>query len=808
MSPPTGNLSPLSALTVLSDDEDQAQDGAALVPSKDAAHEAYGKATTLVLDVIGDLEKQIAGVRLAPERREELRDSMMLLRRRASQKPYKVAIGSVSSNNLTPHLSHALNLERQVNPPQCSSTIFAATYLWKGVYGPEITAKISYKSFAQWKTELSHLIADVLEANVDPEESADTSHLSPAYQAKEKLYQIYPHLRDTDVTMWDADSLLADSTVSDCLGKEPSISDSDHEEFRKKLEQCMSSGGSRSVWPLVESVHIRGAFPVLSTGITLVDLPGHGDVDNMRNNSATEYMRDADAVFLVTSIARAIDDRDTHKYLEQHLSQIFVDGRIGEKSIALILTGADIPFDETGVEPVLASEIDKLTAQIEILKHRIATGRSNKVGEWKEKITTKRQDREQRILLRNSLLAQHRSHSVASVLQEKHRQIYSTLSQLPDGQAIPHIPIFCVGSCDYLCLSRLLPATPLVFSSKEDTSIPSLHEYIQLNGELHSLQDGVNTLSMSYQLLTRVSHVPCRDSDVEQDIISLEKRCTVSADALVESIEVIFKRIAGEVAKAVSVAEERSSNVFQNIAMTLRWNQYLALMRREGEYGVTNLNADLTATILPSVQNQWHVGINVEIATLLSVFFEVIENDLNTTVQALVVRSSSKIDTVRKSLGVESYMRELFQAVQQSIARRQREGSRIWAPSIKAQLAPQYAKVASEKGRGMFKRMKELNEAFIRDSAHMHEIFESLNHATRTGFKESVDQVRPELLGGLKRIVREIQLLFVGFGTAVSDDLEGLALVESMMGDKMDRIFDVMDALKLRCQEIQLHLSP
>jgi hypothetical protein len=145
-------------------------------------------------------------------------------------------------------------------------------------------------------------------------------------------------------------------------------------------------------------------------------------------------------------------------------------------------------------------------------------------------------------------------------------------------------------------------------------------------------------------------------------------------------------------------------------------------MRREGEYGVTNLNADLTATILPSVQSQWHVGINVEIATLLSVFFKVfcffwhgtsantrrkvIENDLNTTIQALVIRSSSNIDTVRKSLGVESYMRELFQAAQQSIARRQREGSRIWAPSIKAQLAPQYAKVASEKGRGMFQRMK------------------------------------------------------------------------------------------------------
>ena len=35
--------------------------------------------------------------------------------------------------------------------------------------------------------------------------------------------------------MWDADSLLADRTVSDYLGKEPTISASDHEEFGKKV---------------------------------------------------------------------------------------------------------------------------------------------------------------------------------------------------------------------------------------------------------------------------------------------------------------------------------------------------------------------------------------------------------------------------------------------------------------------------------------------------------------------------------------------------------------------------------------------
>ncbi|KAJ7855107.1 hypothetical protein B0H13DRAFT_2080247 [Mycena leptocephala] len=226
-------------------------------------------------------------------------------------------------------------------------------------------------------------------------------------------------------------------------------------------------------------------------------------------------------------------------------------------------------------------------------------------------------------------------------------------------------------------------------------------------------------------------------------------------------------------------------------------------MRRDGEYGGNNLNADLTAIILSSVQSQWHLGINVEIAAVLSNFFQDMGTDLDETIRALGVRSASNIDTVRKSLGLELFMKELSHDVQQSITSRQRKGSRIWAPSIKERLLPQYATAATQKGRGMFGRMKELNAAFIRDSAHT--IFESLNDATRTGFAESVEEVRSQLLGRLKRMLREIQLLFIGFGSSTSNDFE---LVESIMSDKEDRIFGVMDALKLRCQEIDSLLSP
>ncbi|KAJ7776086.1 hypothetical protein B0H14DRAFT_2631734 [Mycena olivaceomarginata] len=205
--------------------------------------------------------------------------------------------------------------------------------------------------------ELNHLVAAALEGEADDEEGEDAS---PAYQAREKLYQcvspVSPytlfHKSSSLMTAWNADSLLADPAVGDHLGKEPTISGSDCEGFGKKLEQSLSSCGGRAIWPLVESVHISGPSPVLSTGITLVDLPGHGDVDDapsVPSVSSTELTVLLSAKqgrqsihVLVTSIGRASDDRDTHQYLQKHLSQIVVDGRIGKKSIALVLTGIDV----------------------------------------------------------------------------------------------------------------------------------------------------------------------------------------------------------------------------------------------------------------------------------------------------------------------------------------------------------------------------------------------------------------------------------------------------------------------------------
>jgi hypothetical protein len=42
----------------------------------------------------------------------------------------------------------------------------------------------------------------------------------------------------------------------------------------------------------------------------------------------------------------------------------------------------------------------------------------------------------------------------------------------------------------------------------------------------------------------------------------------------------------------LTINQAMGSTVFENVAQILKWNQYLAPMRREGECGSTNLNTD------------------------------------------------------------------------------------------------------------------------------------------------------------------------------------------------------------------------
>ncbi|KAJ6609370.1 hypothetical protein B0H10DRAFT_481346 [Mycena sp. CBHHK59/15] len=313
-------------------------------------------------------------------------------------------------------------------------------------------------------------------------------------------------------------------------------------------------------------VQIMGKFDVLSTGITLVDLPGHGDVDNARDSMANTYLQNADSIFLVADIRRAKDDRAMHTYLHKHLSQIIVDGRIRENSIALVLTGADLPIGDN--ECVLEGAVQEEFETLKTLQTRIdkkvksptkATKKKNAhLEQLKERWSERRVQHQGKTEEKRRLLAKERSRIVEEALQDKYKLIYCDLSRLPVDAKVPSLPIFSVGSRDFQALINFEPI--LVFSQEEETGIPTLNRHLQISGESRSLADAINVVTGVYEFLSscasQCSVRPAVERDaslrIQDTLNSLEERCLKRHADVVHAIKDVYAGIQVVVGTAVS----------------------------------------------------------------------------------------------------------------------------------------------------------------------------------------------------------------------------------------------------------------
>ncbi|KAK6984161.1 hypothetical protein R3P38DRAFT_2806924 [Favolaschia claudopus] len=321
----------------------------------------------------------------------------------------------------------------------------------------------------------------------------------------------------------------------------------------------------------------------------------------------------------VAPINRAIDDEGVQNYLKKQFvplccsdgnSDSIIDGRIAEYSVVLVLTQHDV----IGSNADTASSKD---AEIEELTNQLKTHKSQKKQPKDSKHSRLPETRKLRASLgiamcqRQKELAQGRCLAVISALQHKYQSIYANVS----GASAPPrpIPIFCVGSSDYLILHDHSPTKTAIFSSKSETGIPALYTHTMHIGERQGVSDAIHLLFLTYQLLNQSSITV--EGDDEGSEIRLEKECEQEVASLVQSIEKMFAMIVDESSPLIDAAKQQSLHVFQAVAETHKWNQYLALMRRQGEFGSTNLNALLTSPIADSesLQRLWHVVFNEDI---------------------------------------------------------------------------------------------------------------------------------------------------------------------------------------------------
>ncbi|KAJ7204338.1 hypothetical protein GGX14DRAFT_460067 [Mycena pura] len=721
-------------------------------PPPISAQQAYD----YLIPLIDNFEASMQNIELPDEFRKDCVNTMQTMRDRATQdKRHKVAIvGRTGVGKST--LINAL-LKQQILSASASGacTAVATEISYKDI--EDIEAVVEFTSRDEWKKELSRLLDDVNDKTVDTQEEVthDTGSVSPTYQAREKILGVYPGLRNVPPENWNVEELLMDSKVDECLDRTLRFPASDKSNFQKELEQFLASAltgsDARALWPLVKNVKIMGPFEVLSTGITLVDLPGYGDVDNTRDSMANDYLKTADSICLVAGITRAKDDREIHSHLQNHLRQIILDGRVRERSIALILTGSDasigsneftLPEAEQAKVDALKKDAIKLAEEVKVLTEKIqrkekSTTRSknSSLQRYQDQITQKRLAKDTKIREKNRLLALGRVKIVEQAIQDKYSHIYRDLSSQED-QIVPSIPIFCLGSRDYLCLTNIEPDSPVTFFDPEETGIPSLNRHLGMDGERRTLTEANWVLSKFCEFMARASQLSAKsagdDKGTKEDaarkmdavISNLEACCFEKLDRLVSTIGTVYDKLQKVVEKAVKEAEKQSPRIFESHE-NKKWNQYKAMMRQDGQYEGGSLNADLTETVLPEVQRPWNEAVNGQVPLSLVEFTDDIKKELADTIKlicnslfddntrALMEHFITAVQSpdpstvnLRKSLGLDTFLSTLTSSNNQATSSAQRLGTRAWESLMKEQLGPQYAKVCAEKGPGMYKRMK------------------------------------------------------------------------------------------------------
>ncbi|KAJ7897245.1 hypothetical protein B0H14DRAFT_2677507 [Mycena olivaceomarginata] len=629
---------------------------------------------------------------------------------------FKIALLGKTGSGKSTLINCLLEQPTAVLPSACTSAITEIEFK----DSDDIEGRIIFFSKDQWSEV--HKFGIVHSAEDDQE--------SPATKAKEKLFKVsYSTFKTQDLSsVTILARLLNADPVREKLGTSLELPpSSDSSSFRAHLEQFLSSTYLQ-ILTMVGRVEIRGRFPVLSSGIILVDLPGSGDDDETRNNLAAEYIKTADGVILVVDIKRAQDDRDTIGYLRQKFNQFIVDGRSSaEDCTILAVTGTDVPFDEAEIavgeaEREKLNELNKDMMELRQSirppqKHKPKSQRGfNEQRDIEDKIEDKIRAKERE---KGVLLAVSRITKVRSSMQELFHRINSGLA--PDENGTPELSIFCVGSNHFLASMTGL-RTPLVFFEEDETEIPKLKTHICTAGQSRRLKWAARLLKHAEAFSESIhlyfaedrhpGQLPTESKQKALDVIAaLETSNLEEVDALLDGIKEELSKIEEDLGKAVAKAIEAAPKIvaqFGSSSSGIHWGTYRACMRRNGSFLEHDLNRELTKDILPHIQAGWNKAINHRIPLIIRDAIRTIEEStfeaIDNVVEILSGRGTvfdKTISAARRSLAIENILGDLLERSIKSMSN----------------CRPQYKLVTKESGPGCYARMKRANHEFIKQNA-------------------------------------------------------------------------------------------
>ncbi len=471
------------------------------------------------------------------------------------------------------------------NQKACTSAVTEVSFS----DGPGYEAVIEFVTREDIRREVEGLLDDVEVTAQIPSDLADdqlerkgAADLSK--EARQRLLAIYDVKSGDELRRDDFAQMELPPEIAHALDEGTrSITCDTLAKLKDHIADYLSS--RKRFWPIVRSTSIRGPFPALEGGATIVDLPGVNDPNEARERVTREYFKSSRFIWVVLGSNRLLT-----KDVSELLHQLSMEGRVDD--LTFIATASDNVDHETGISEFgLEDEASKL--DVILARNRAA----------RPEIARQLQD-------------------LADTFAFAAREGPQKAEEL--ARRLTASPMFTVSAREFLRLAGVSKNDPAGLDDPEQTEVPALrrhlaeisarHDVSALFRRLHDQVDHLLT-EVASEVDGRIMRLNARFESNQQQREDVEAALDRVGSFLGPRLAELERHLAQDLAagrellgermkRAVDRGQAELDQYLKRLA-AMHWASMRSMVRKDGRYvgsaGEFNCSADIARPVLNSI---------------------------------------------------------------------------------------------------------------------------------------------------------------------------------------------------------------